>query len=185
MGKYSRGQFNYNIHFQGAIHYGLTLFQLRAISNPVITGNSLYLYFPNSDCLEQLGSLLISNDHELPPIQVREWNPLIYTSIDDKTLKTTPKVQFYSMVNHSSDAQAAAVILINRLMIELNTSEWGMTEVSHTRLSRLSIQDIIRIGIKNIIENLTLYLYLLFDMPDDNFPAFINYISKTAWIDLA
>ncbi|KAK9679606.1 hypothetical protein QE152_g39862 [Popillia japonica] len=146
MGKYSRGQFNYNIHFQGAIHYGLTLFQLRAISNPVITGNSLYLYFPNSDCLEQLGSLLISNDHELPPIQVREWNPLIYTSIDDKTLKTTPKVQFYSMVNHSSDAQAAAVILINRLMIELNTSEWGMTEVSHTRLSRLSIQDILQNG---------------------------------------
>lgn len=185
MGRYSRGQFNYNIHFQGAIHLGLSIIQLLAISTPSIPCDFLYLPFQGTDCLEQLESILISNEQELPDIPIRDWNPLIYTQIDESTLRASPKTQFFTMVINSTDSQAAAIILINRLMIELNTSDWGMSEVSHTRLSRLSAQDIIRIGIHNIIEELTTYLYLLFDLSDDMFPAFINYVSKTAWIDLA
>ncbi|PNF43728.1 hypothetical protein B7P43_G14066 [Cryptotermes secundus] len=82
MGRFNRGSDNYNMHFQGAIHFGMAIFGLCSFRN-LDHIDGLVLTYKGSCCEEKLLDFLIRNDNIPPTISKVSNNPLLFADMKE------------------------------------------------------------------------------------------------------
>jgi hypothetical protein len=187
MGKFSRGRENYNLHFQGAVHYGFSWLQIsichaQQFKRPRV----LHLVYKGECCEERLLDTLLQNDHAFPLVKVHSDNPLLYSFIEVLPVAFSPTTKsFFKHITKGPAAEAIAFILFTRCITSSATYTIGLTEQANPTMSHVGVAEIVGAGQENIIHHLSKYLHLY--MPKDQTLAreIMHNLSSRCFIDTA
>ncbi|QMP82242.1 RNA-dependent RNA polymerase [Blattodean arli-related virus OKIAV102] len=160
MGKFSRGQDNYNIHFQGAIHLGMSWFALNLVhaGQPI---DCLRICFKCEACELRLDDELLTNDQPPPSLTTLPNNPLIFTCIEDQPVvvsRAEKRIIKYTKVGRPE--QAIACILFTRILKHSREFLMGVNETISPTLVGIGVAEILSVGIDKIMESLAVYIFL-------------------------
>lgn len=161
LGKFSRGHENYNMHYQGAVHLGFFIYtHLSGVFGEKIPP-TIILRYQGTCCEEILPDVILENDNPPPKITTYHHNPLIYLYIEN----APPSVihQSHSVIQYvSSDEPSSAIasILFSRCLSVTHAYVLGSTDSSNPTVSSLSVADVQNVGLKLILEQLAVNLYL-------------------------
>ncbi|AJG39115.1 RNA-dependent RNA polymerase [Sanxia water strider virus 4] len=188
LGKFSRGMENYEIHFQGI--YLDTLSAVATYYTYKNIGDSkdliLHVHPACNSCLRLCDDTSLISTKQPPRVPILRDCPLIYSSLANLSehyrLDKFRGVTFLKF-NQSDDVknaaiQAAATILLNLIAIRTssNIKVVGYTEEQFQGVLPMTIGSIIKLGILNVIETLSVY-WLLMNMDKILFhPSFFSMI---------
>lgn len=160
-GRFSRGLDNYNIHFQGAIHFGFTIFQLHAVNPNSTIPPGLILKYMGHCCEEKLDDFFVVNDYHFPEPELYTSNPLLYISLDATPPVTkTGGLSILRYQDSGTPASAIASLLISRCIGSISLYQLGTTETVNPLMSRISIAEILGTGISTILDHIAVYTFL-------------------------
>lgn len=184
MGRFSRGSDNYNIHFQGAIHTGLSLLHLSYCYNIEIPFKFVHLHISCQDCIMKIPDDRIENEYNTPTLSTSIGNPLIYAQTGRIPKLMPSEFPYFRLVKSSTLAEAAASLIFSRIVSNIANNMWGTSEKTSVSRSSVSIQELCKIGIKPILDKLAMYLFLYFHGERYQLEYSIIYIQNEIWREL-
>lgn len=151
MGRFSRGQDNYNLHFQGALHLGLISLSMCAFRNLTHITGSLLTY--RGECCEELLSdVCISNHLPRPSIPECKGNPLLYAPMKSSKIRASTTARtFIRFTKTDKPAHAVAYLILERILVATSIVILGPVERLQPVVGLVSVAEVLGIGIKTII----------------------------------
>lgn len=186
LGRFSRGLDNYNMHFQGAIHLGFTLYQMYVASETDSIPECIVLRYSGHCCEEKLEDFFISNTETSPKVPNLKTNPLIFTQIHDAPRQMSPGTsKIIRLTAESTPEQAVASLTLMKCTAGLGVVQIGATESANPVISSISLAEVNRIGIKGILNELAKYLFLFLPSDEAHATEVLHAIHPTVFCDLA
>jgi hypothetical protein len=163
MGRFSRGQDNYNLHFQGAIHLGIVTLSMCAFRNlKHVTG--CILTYRGQCCEEKLEDVCISNQYPPPMVPNCKGNPLLYAEMHHSRVKISAGSRsFIRFTKTNNPAHAVAYLVLERILVASCIIILGPVERLQPIVGLMSVGEVLGVGIKTIINARYLFLLLPFD----------------------
>ncbi|UUW06592.1 VP1 [Cat Tien Hospitalitermes Lispi-like virus] len=170
LGKFSRGQTNYNMHFQGAIHYGMSHFQLRVVHGSNNWTRHISLRYKGTCCEQKLDDFLLKSSFYPPPVQTSPTNPLLYATVGAIPASSSPSdTGMVKFEESKRPAEAIGFLLFSRCLSASNLYHIGLTESSNPLVSTVGVAEILGAGLYNILYHVAKYIFLL--LPNDSSTA--------------
>ncbi|APG78691.1 RNA-dependent RNA polymerase [Hubei rhabdo-like virus 3] len=184
LGRFSRGQDNYNMHIQGIILLNFSLINMIAVTREELPNLVFSMHYNPASAEEVLEDVSLSNKSSLPPVTVRKDNPLLYTAVRDAPFMSDVLLTNYLLVRDNSDDYAAAHVLLARIISSLNARMEGITDYSLVTLSNLGVQEILRVTLRRIIRALSILLILLLPYSATDLRVVLNLLPLKIWADI-
>ncbi|QQM16270.1 putative replicase [Jimsystermes virus] len=165
LGRFSRGQANYNMHFQGVIHLGMSYIQLGIIHGKQTLSKYTSLRYSGDCCEEQLDDFVMKTEYHQPHIGVSRSNPLLYASVDNLPPAAYPsETSFVKFFRSTRPAEAIGFLLFSRCVSSGSVYHIGLTEASNPLISSIGVAEILGAGLGDVLYHLAKYIYMF--LPD-------------------
>lgn len=186
MGRFGKNSANFNMHFQGAILSAITLFSYKALYSPGQSAHNLsHHHFSCRTCEEKLIDIRLHSTCQRPTIHKYSENPLIFTMIKTLPLSTSPNTLTLKMVNDLRPELAVPFMILSKIILNINTTLWGVTQKNKVFSSKISLRVLAGVGLKDIMDYLSLLLYLYFDGDIVAIHDLILFMGSEIWQDFA
>jgi hypothetical protein len=130
MGRFYRGLDYYNLHFQGAIHFGFLVAGLLAYNNEDLI-KCIRVRCQGQCCEEKLPDFQLVNEFDPLKVGVMKGNALLYTSISSAQLVQYDSHRaLVSFVKRAYSSQAIAYLILE-IILTSNIYLIGMMEKTH------------------------------------------------------
>lgn len=185
MGRFSRGAENYNMHFQGAIHYGMAIYGLCAFRDLDFV-HGVLLSYSGSCCEEKLLDFLLSNEQPPPVVPSVHDNPLLFASVKLMGKKMSPRTS--SIVRYSqtvSSLQAISYLVLERILSQTSIVILGPVEKLTPIVGMISVAEVLSVGIELIIKKVAEYIFLLLPYETSEQVHVLNSIPLHSFMELA
>lgn len=196
MGRFSKGNKNTNLHFQGALMLGITYAHWMSIYNESIDsdGNTvihipsckrpiIHLHYTCLNCEEYLNDTKVYNDTVLRVKTYKTQNPLIYADITLTNLSVVPDSLLLKIVKRAPTAPAVASLLLSRIIVNKFKSTWGPSQTNQPYTSPISLRTILEIGILPVMKHLAILLHLYYDLQTIEVYHLVNAHGQDIWQD--
>lgn len=115
LGKYSRGEDNYNMHIQGFFHLGYSVLEYDAFNNN-LNYNSMHMHIQCNHCNDKLFEMLITGGEQYESTLNWENNPLLYSKIENVPQFLDPSNPILCFCKSRNPAVATGALLMSRVI---------------------------------------------------------------------
>lgn len=170
LGKYSKGQDNYNIHFQSIIFYCFRMMLIHLNDNKTLPIRMNASFKNEKCCMERINDDKIDTSYHglQAATPVYTHNPLVYSSVASMAWGEIPKRKIAESAKNVDTETAAALYLLGRLAASLNTKTWLSNNLTKPPTSLLSVSDIMKMGLIKILRQLARYIIVYCEQDTPN-----------------
>uniref|UniRef100_A0AAT9JFS1 RNA-directed RNA polymerase L n=1 Tax=Macrotermes subhyalinus lispivirus 1 TaxID=3133482 RepID=A0AAT9JFS1_9MONO len=186
MGKFSRGLTNYNMHFQGIIHAGISYIQTSIIHGHPSDYQYTSLRYVGQCCEERLEDFFLNSQSTPPSVRISEKNPLLFAHVSVIPPAVKPENEsFCRVVKSSRPAEAVGFILFSRCMTVSNIYHIGLTEQSNPLVSQVGVAEVVGAGLRDVLFHLAKYIYFYLPTDQDSAGEFFHSLPPRIFSDIA
>jgi hypothetical protein len=184
MGRFSRGIDNYNMHFQGVIHLGMTLFGMCSFRNLSHISGVVLTYAGR--CCEEKLDFLIQNENTPPSVPVISHNPLLFAKTSLTACSQHIKRNAVTVYTHTVDSvHAVAYLVLGRILAATSVIILGPAERITPVVRLISVAEVLGVGLQPILSALADYLFLLLPYMRDEQDNVLQNIPPSSFMELA
>lgn len=183
-GRFSRGQDNYVMHFQGLIHLGLSLILL-IVTNNNTSAPAYHLHYRGKCCEEVIKDDYITGNKEIPKLESLEGNPLLYTKVQNFPSRSLSVYQGFKTTSKTTPEWAFATIILGRIRSRLFAKVVGSTDNTEYQSGSIGVQEVSRIHFPKIMIALSKLICLHVDSPKDHLITYLTAIPDNICNDIA
>uniref|UniRef100_A0AAT9JA31 RNA-directed RNA polymerase L n=1 Tax=Macrotermes bellicosus lispivirus 1 TaxID=3133480 RepID=A0AAT9JA31_9MONO len=186
MGRFSRGSTNYNMHFQGVIHTGISYIQTSLVHGHPSDYKYTSLQYHGTCCEEQLNDFFLQSAEKAPSIKVSEKNPLLFAHVKHIPPALEPSAEmFCRIVKSTRPAEAIGFILFSRCMTVSNVYHIGLSEQSNPLVSQVGVAEILGVGLKDVLYHLAKYIFFYLPQDKESAYEFFHSLPARVFSDIA
>lgn len=186
MGRMSQGSLNFNMHFQGAIHLGMSIIQLGVIHEKSDSYKHTSLVYTADCCEEILYDFLLETPESFSPTLVSENNPLLYARVGEIPPSHAPDDStIIKFVRSARPAEAIAAVLFSRFLSSASVYQIGAAERVNPLIGTIGVAEILGAGLKDIFHHLAKYMMLYLPMDKTASREFLHAMNPHALSDIA
>uniref|UniRef100_A0AAT9JQ10 RNA-directed RNA polymerase L n=1 Tax=Macrotermes natalensis lispivirus 1 TaxID=3133481 RepID=A0AAT9JQ10_9MONO len=186
MGKFSRGSVNYNMHFQGVIHTGISYLQICLIHGNPKDYKYTSLRYTGVCCEERLEDFFLNSTVKPPSTVISDRNPLLFAHVPLIPPALQPGTEtFCKLVRSTRPAEAIGFLLFSRCMTASNIYHIGMTEQSNPLTSQVGVAEILGVGLHDVLFHLAKYIYFYLPHDQETAGEFFHSLPSKIFSDIA
>ncbi|QMP82349.1 RNA-dependent RNA polymerase [Isopteran arli-related virus OKIAV103] len=186
MGRFSRGLSNFNMHYQGCIHMGMSVIQCSVVQSDTDLNGYLSLQYSGDCCEERLDDFTLRSNETAPGIKTSTRNPLLYASIDVLPFQSTPqKTNVVKFITPTRPPEAIAFILFSRCLASNSLYQIGFVEQSNPLVGSVGVAEILGCGLQQVLYHLAKYIYLYLPYEESAASEFFHSLSPRVFNDIA
>lgn len=185
LGFTARGGGDFNIQPSAGFLY-LTRDILKEISIPGKVFTYVRGYLSNTNCcLEEYDNMPASTDTDGPTPEIRSHNPLLYAGIKTFQEIAIPDSCLVTYANDISASDAVGYYLMSRFRFNHGSSIISSHDLKPPYVTRISMGEIINIGIEPIVKSFAKYLTLYINKDFLPMRSIISQMSAELWCGIA
>jgi len=166
MGRFSQGATNFNMHFQGAIHLGVSSLQLGIVHSAGPHHKYCSLIYTRDCCEEVLEDFVMDSPLPFTITSVSETNPLLYAKVGYIPKTFSPSdISIVRFIRSNRPAEAIGFVLFTRCLSTGQSYHLGITEKTNPLIGTVGVAEILGAGLYNVLFHLAKYIY--FYLPRD------------------
>lgn len=184
LGRFSRGNENYNVHYQGLLHAGLAIIISHISASEALPSKYLYAFYNCESCTERIPDINITSKSTHPVYPQLPPNPLLFISIKEIEAKMSYKQRIFIESHQDSASSAAAHIILARIINTTGVFILGSEQYNPRKAAKLPIYSLTTIGLSKLLTSLCELIYLVWGMTPYIFNLFWRSLNRDIYTDL-